>query len=177
MVQLKSAYRLKVKDYHPDHGGDENQFVLIKKALDLLTDPRRRTEYDKQLGLRKFGDRTYRITRPFNIKTSVRDLYDDVKEVVFNKLGSGSGGKLFLFVKAEDVFMNSDGIIILAPELEITCPKCMGFGGFMGGCRKCGGSGRIKKEFLIPFESNGVLSTGDRLEFCYERFKIKLEID
>jgi len=33
---LKSAYRLKAKQYHPDKGGTHDEFVLLKQAYDML---------------------------------------------------------------------------------------------------------------------------------------------
>jgi hypothetical protein len=36
--ELKSAYRLKAKLYHPDKGGTHDEFVLLKQAYDMLVE-------------------------------------------------------------------------------------------------------------------------------------------
>jgi len=44
--EIKSAYRSKVKIYHPDAGGSEVAFTLIKEAYDTLYDEHKRERYD-----------------------------------------------------------------------------------------------------------------------------------
>ena len=44
---IKDAYRRRVKETHPDRGGDEQVFRQIQKAWDILRDDRKRERYDK----------------------------------------------------------------------------------------------------------------------------------
>lgn len=44
---VKRAYREKAKAEHPDAGGDRNRFALVKLAKDILSDPKRRQQYDE----------------------------------------------------------------------------------------------------------------------------------
>jgi curved DNA-binding protein CbpA len=44
---LRAAFRKKAKRAHPDGGGSEKQFAVLKLAHDVLTDERRRRSYDK----------------------------------------------------------------------------------------------------------------------------------
>ena len=36
--QLKSAYRSKAKEHHPDKGGDKENFIIVKTAYDMLVE-------------------------------------------------------------------------------------------------------------------------------------------
>lgn len=45
--QIKSAYRAKSMQHHPDRGGDSAIFNLIQKAYDTLKDSNKRSFYDK----------------------------------------------------------------------------------------------------------------------------------
>lgn len=48
--QIKSAYRRRVKELHPDHyGHDSGPFLAVQEAYDVLSDPARRRTYDEQL--------------------------------------------------------------------------------------------------------------------------------
>lgn len=45
--EIRAAYRQLVKTMHPDVGGDEDEFTTLTLAHEVLTDPQRRTVYDK----------------------------------------------------------------------------------------------------------------------------------
>lgn len=44
--KIRDAYRSKAKKAHPDVGGNAEEFAVLKKAHDILTDPERRAKYD-----------------------------------------------------------------------------------------------------------------------------------
>lgn len=44
---IKTAYRSLAKTMHPDVGGDTAKFAALNEAADVLTDPDRRTGYDR----------------------------------------------------------------------------------------------------------------------------------
>lgn len=44
--EIKKAYRQKVKEHHPDKGGDAEYFKRINEAYDTLKDPVKKQEYD-----------------------------------------------------------------------------------------------------------------------------------
>lgn len=46
---IKKAYRKKALKHHPDKGGDEEAFKALTRAFDILSDSRKRTQYDTQL--------------------------------------------------------------------------------------------------------------------------------
>jgi curved DNA-binding protein CbpA len=45
--QVKKAYRKKAKMFHPDTGGTQEEFILIKTAYEILSDKHRRSHYDE----------------------------------------------------------------------------------------------------------------------------------
>ena len=46
--EVKSAHRRMAKRYHPDTGGDEQRFLAVQDAYQLLSDPARRREWDRR---------------------------------------------------------------------------------------------------------------------------------
>lgn len=44
---IRQAYRRKSKSTHPDAGGSPEEFAITRTALAVLTDPKRRAEYDR----------------------------------------------------------------------------------------------------------------------------------
>ena len=44
--EIKRAYRDLARQHHPDKGGDAEKFKSIQEAAEVLTDERRRQEYD-----------------------------------------------------------------------------------------------------------------------------------
>ena len=48
-AQIKAAHRRLAKRYHPDaSGGDEDRFLAVQEAYQLLSDPVRRREWDRR---------------------------------------------------------------------------------------------------------------------------------
>ena len=47
--EIKSAYRLLAKKYHPDTGGSSDKFLAIQLAWETLNDPHKKIKYDKSL--------------------------------------------------------------------------------------------------------------------------------
>lgn len=46
-AEIKSAYRVKARDVHPDAGGSPDEFHALQLAYETLSDPSRRTAYDQ----------------------------------------------------------------------------------------------------------------------------------
>ena len=47
--EIKAAYRILAQRYHPDKGGENTEFLLIKEAYDILGNPLTKRNYDKDL--------------------------------------------------------------------------------------------------------------------------------
>ncbi|HZE37447.1 MAG TPA: J domain-containing protein [Stackebrandtia sp.] len=52
-AEIRRAYRHKVRDAHPDAGGDPETFHILQEAYETLTDTQRRLEYDAATGNRR----------------------------------------------------------------------------------------------------------------------------
>ena len=48
-TEIKSAYRLLAKKYHPDTGGSSDKFLAIQLAWETLNDPQKKIIYDESL--------------------------------------------------------------------------------------------------------------------------------
>jgi len=48
-TEIKSAYRLLAKKYHPDTGGDNEKFLTLQLAWETLSDPQKKAIYDQSL--------------------------------------------------------------------------------------------------------------------------------
>ena len=46
---IKTAWRQKVKQHHPDAGGDGDFIVKVNNAWETLKDPAKRSEYDRKI--------------------------------------------------------------------------------------------------------------------------------
>ena len=44
--EIKQRYKSLAQEHHPDRGGDEEKFKRIKRAYEILSDPKTRQEYD-----------------------------------------------------------------------------------------------------------------------------------
>jgi len=44
--EIKTAFRRRAGKHHPDQGGDHKEFIKIKEAYEVLSDPQRRQQYD-----------------------------------------------------------------------------------------------------------------------------------
>lgn len=53
LKQLKAAYRKLAQLHHPDKGGDNERFLLIKQAYETLSDPEMRDHYDRYGNLKE----------------------------------------------------------------------------------------------------------------------------
>ena len=45
--EIKSSYRSLVKQHHPDTGGEKERFLAIQNAWEILNDPIKKEQYDK----------------------------------------------------------------------------------------------------------------------------------
>ncbi len=94
--QIKAAFRKLAFKYHPDHNqndGAEEKFKRINEAYIVLSDPKSRATYDKQL------DSTIRV--PHKIYKPTRTTSGDLAQVILSKDAPGwakvlAGGVLFL---------------------------------------------------------------------------------
>ncbi|MCZ8514351.1 DnaJ domain-containing protein [Paenibacillus filicis] len=101
--EIKKAFRSKAKHKHPDSGGLENEFILLKQAYDTLTDQSKRIEYDKEFN-------TYRETYRKN------DSNSNINNVIVSSGSDNAPSKKFQMinlVKYVGAFSVLIGIVVM----------------------------------------------------------------
>jgi len=79
--EIKDAYRVLVKEFHPDRpGGDAEMFELVTHAYNILSNPTFRKEYDELFALSKQVE-----TGHFDLKQRAQKYYDSLDNDVTQK--------------------------------------------------------------------------------------------
>ena len=179
--EIKKSFRKLSKKYHPDLGGNEEQFKKLNAAYNILSDDNKRREYDNPLddvfrGFSNFfrGGFPFGSNNKFNnvpIKgrnvqyTLVISLYESIcgcnKKIKYNFKDvcdkcNGVGGT----DKVECKICNGSGVIVNVSESngvkmvnKTICRACGGSGFVVSNvCEKCNGNGVIKKDGEIDIE-------------------------
>lgn len=158
-ADIKSAFRKKAIEHHPDKGGDENKFKQVSEAYEVLSDEEKKREYDMYgSGGNPFGGgggNRYQ-GHGFNM--------DDL----FSQFGSffgdrnqrnkrtrrGGDLRVQLTVSLEDVMLGTTKK--LKYNRQKPCDPCKGKGGSeLKNCLACGGSGLKSVTQQTPF---GIIS-------------------
>ena len=94
--EIKSAYRLLAKKYHPDTGGSNEKFLAIQLAWETLSDPQKKLIHDKNLlfqektGSLRYEDWSLEIknntysstTKDYDIKTWIINTYQPLNRLI-----------------------------------------------------------------------------------------------
>ncbi len=152
LEDLKKAYRKKAIEYHPDRNPGnkeaEETFKLINEAYQVLSDPKKREQYDR------FGVSGINMGSGFE---SNMDAFSDIFEGLFadffgDRRGRGQEGtvqgvdlRYHLEISFEEAAFGTEREI--AFEKLSPCSQCQGSGAKAGTqpveCRSCHGSGQI----------------------------------
>ena len=154
--EIKKAYRKKAHKHHPDKGGDEEKFKKINEAYQILSDEKKRKQYD-QFG--KAGAKNRGFGGGFQgANFNAEDLGDIFGEFFGGGFGGGgfSGSRkpkgsdiqINMTIDLEDAFTGVEKKKSL--KKRNVCKKCDGSGGEPQSgtktCPECSGSGQVKKE-------------------------------
>ena len=149
--EIKRAYRKLAVENHPDKGGDEKKFQEISNAYDILSDPKKRQEYDNG-GKQSFHNREdiFRhffsgrsgftnnnnrepekcndIIKPYKI--SLRDAYIGIKKTLNIKLKAYNLNKLKLCedCNGQGRIKNIRNMGVFQQIYEGPCGTCKGIG-------------------------------------------------
>jgi len=135
--EIKKAYKELAKEHHPDHGGNEERFKEISGAYSVLSDDKKRQEYDNPVrdGFGPFSD-FFGGFGSFNIRNR--------REHVANMPRKGQTLKYEVEISL----------------YEAICGGNRDFGyGFKDMCLKCSGIGGINKKECEICKGNGLITS------------------
>jgi molecular chaperone DnaJ len=148
--EIKKAYRKLAFKYHPDHNHEpsaEAKFKEINEAYEVLSDPRKRSNYD-DFGQAGMSDIFGRGFEGFGMG-GLGDIFDAFFGGTATKRGPQRGPDLHhrLSITFEEAVFGSD------KKMEVNrtenCFRCHGSGGEQGTspiiCPNCNGSGQLRR--------------------------------
>jgi len=151
---LKVAFRHLARKYHPDlnqgSSDAEEKFKEINEAYQILSDPQKRTQYDKE-GQAAFKPDAYTQARPPDYEDLFRDFgLGDIFDAFSTGRGrerkrAGADLRYDIEISLEDAFRGTKNTVSL-PSLT-QCGTCHGTGaqpGFFSTCPTCKGTGEVR---------------------------------
>jgi len=156
-VELKSAFRKKAMQFHPDRNpGDsdaEHRFKEINEAYEVLKDGEKRAAYDR------FGHAAFEQGMgggAHGFGADFGSAFSDIFEGIFGMAGGGrarSGGRergadlrYNMEIGLEEAFTGKTAEVEI--PTAVTCESCSGTGAKAGtkpkACPTCGGAGRVR---------------------------------
>ena len=166
-AELKSAFRKRAKELHPDRNRDnpkaEDGFKEVNEAYDALKDPDKRAAYDR-FGHAAFEQGGMGGGNPFGAGRGGADFssaFSDVFDDLFGGFGGQRGGRgrsggqmrgadlrYNLTISLEDAFTGKQASIKV--PTAVACDGCNGSGAAEGAkpenCQTCGGMGKVRAQ-------------------------------
>lgn len=150
-VDIKKAYRQLARKYHPDVSDEpeaETHFKEINEAYEILSDPDKRTTYDRfgrvDAGGGGFG---FGARNPF-------DIFDEVFGQGFGfRTASSRGPRRGADLRYDLNLTFEEAVFGCEKDIEVTrqevCPECNGSGAKPGTtpvrCSECNGTGQVRR--------------------------------
>lgn len=192
--EIKRAYRKLARRHHPDRNpGDrqaEERMKEISEAYDVLSDPRKRAEYDEMRRLARSGFRSRGFGAgpaggsPFDISDLLGDFFGGARQP---RAGRGVDLETEVRISFEDAIAGTT--VPLRVARDVTCEECGGSGARPGStvrtceicggtgvvgedqglfsfrrpCRRCGGSGTMIEEPCARCEGGGTLRRAEEI--------------
>ncbi|MDI6690174.1 MAG: molecular chaperone DnaJ [Actinomycetota bacterium] len=152
--EIKRSYRGLARKYHPDANPSnkkeaEEKFKEVNEAYEVLSDPKKRQEYDQGVRFFETGFSPFRdfgFERPFG-DFEFSDIFDIFRDFGFRREYPQAGRDLYYNVNLsfEDALRGTTTSIDL--NEEVSCRTCGGTGAKPGTspvvCPVCGGKGMV----------------------------------
>ncbi len=159
---IKKAFRKLAHRHHPDKGGKESDFKEINEAYQVLSDEKKRAEYDHYGRVFSDGAGGGQGAAGFDFGDISGFDFEDIFEDLFSMGGRGARVKrgrdisIEVDVNFEESIFGAERKVLLAKASY--CSNCHGSGAAPGSktknCANCNGSGTVReagKSFLGSF--------------------------
>ncbi len=94
--EIKSSYRSLVKQHHPDTGGEKERFLAIQNAWEILNDPIKKEQYDRNFFSsgssfdslnenweEKFNSKKYNsLNKDKEVETWIKEIYTPINRLI-----------------------------------------------------------------------------------------------
>ncbi|KND51970.1 MAG: chaperone protein DnaJ [Parcubacteria bacterium C7867-001] len=158
---IKKAFRKLAQKHHPDKGGDEAVFKEITEAYSVLSDDKRRREYDSYgqtfggtgAGARGFDFSGFQGFQQGGVDFDISDLFGDLGDIFSANMAGGNRPRRGRDISMDVEISFKDSILGVKRSVLITkttkCDICRGSGAKAGTemetCAICNGAGRIRE--------------------------------
>lgn len=79
--EIKKAFRALAKQHHPDAGGNQQKFQIISAAYEVLSDPKKRAEYDQSLNRSNIHINTTNFEDIFGPNSPFSEIFGYTKRI------------------------------------------------------------------------------------------------
>lgn len=186
--EIKKAFRVLAHKYHPDKkGGDERKFKELSEAYAVLSDDKRRAEYDMygksfsgggQNGFSGFDGFDFSQFSGFKngggFEINLDDLFGGFSDVFGGRSRSERRGRdisIDIELQFKESIFGLEKKIVLTKD--VSCTQCAGSGAEPGTktktCDTCSGRGSVVESQRSPF---GVFSVSRECPACHGRKSI-----
>lgn len=149
--EIKKAFRKLAHKHHPDKGGNEDKFKEINEAYQILSDDRKKAEYDRYG--RVFGEGPQAEGGGFDFSDLGGFDFGEIFEDIFNfgrggtRIKRGRDISIEVDLRFEEAIFGTERKVLLTKASF--CSSCQGTGAATGTktkiCVACNGSGTVRE--------------------------------
>lgn len=183
--EIKSAFRKLAHKYHPDKkGGDENKFKEVSEAYAVLSDKKRRAEYDTygrtfakggpQGGFGGFDFSDFQGFQGFGgqgVEFDLGDIFGDFFGGAQSRAPRGRDVSIDIELSFREAIFGTERRVLVS-KMNV-CETCAGSGAKVGSkmvtCTSCNGKGEIRETRNSFF---GSISTSRTCPKCHGRGEV-----